>query len=83
MCNKINIMKKFFIITNSPSTQLHPSVIKVLKYKPIIDRIYKINILYDQKYLNKNEIELIGIKYSPEENLQLIPVEIPSSYFLN
>ena len=83
MCNKANIIKKFFIITNNSSTKLHPSVIKVIKYQPFIDTLYKTTILYDQKYLNKNEIELIGLKYNPEENLQLIPFEIPHSYFLN
>ena len=83
MCNKGNIIKKFFLVTNNQPTKLHPSVIKVIKYQPFIDNLYKTTILYDQKYLNKNEIELIGIKYNPDEKLQLIPIEIPSSYFFN
>ena len=83
MCNKTNIMKKFFLIINNSSTKLHPSVIKVIKYQPFIDNLYKTTILYDQKYLNQKEIELIGLKYNPEENLQLIPIEIPHSYLLN
>jgi hypothetical protein len=76
-------MKKFFLVTNNSSTKLHPSVIKVIKYQPFIDNLYKTTILFDQKYLNKNEIESIGIKYDPEEKLQLIPIEIPYSYFIN
>ena len=83
MCNKANIMKRFFIVTNNASTKLHPSVIKVLKYQPYIDHIYKTNLLYEQKYLNLSQIKLLDIKLIEENKLQLIPFEIPSSYFLS
>jgi hypothetical protein len=83
MCNKANIMKKFFIITKDSSVQLHSTVIKVLKYQPYIDNIYKTNILYKQKYLDLPQMKLLDIKLVEENKLQLIPFEIPASYFLS
>jgi len=83
MCNKANIMKKFFIITKDSSVQLHSTVVRVLKYQPYIDNIYKTNILYEQKYLNERNIKELNLDYKSENKLQLIPFEIPASYFLS
>lgn len=83
MCNKANIMKRFFIITKDSSVQLHSTVIKVLKYQPYIDKVYKTNLLYEQKYLDPSQIKLLEVKSVPDNKLQLIPFEIPASYFLS
>lgn len=83
MCNKANIMKTFFIITNNSSTQLQPIVVKVLRYQPYIEKIHKMNQLYEQKYLNERDIQQLNLNYKSENKLQLIPLEIPASYFLS
>ena len=83
MCNKANIMKRFFIVTNNSSNQLQPIVVKVLRFQPYIENIHKMNQLYEQQYLNERDIKELNLDYKSENKLQLIPFEIPASYFLS
>jgi hypothetical protein len=86
MCNKTNVIKKFFVIIKNSSTKLEPTVLDVLKYHQNIDNIYKMNIMYEQKFLNQSDINQLSLKTShyiaTDDNIQIIPINIPASYFL-
>jgi hypothetical protein len=81
MCNKGNILKKFFVIVNNSSTKLQPEVVSILRDQPLIENIYKKNILHEEKYLNSKDIKILGIQNTQDSKLQIIPVDIPYSYF--
>jgi hypothetical protein len=83
MCNKGNMLKKFFVIVNNSSAKLQPEVISVFRNQQLIEDIYKRNILYEEKYLNSNDIKILGIKNTQDSKLQIIPVDIPFWYFFS
>jgi len=73
-------MVRLFVIMNI-SKNSAPIVLGVKKYSPYIQSIYDTN--KNTTYISKKDIENLGFSLSSDPKVQIIPMEVPRTFFFN
>lgn len=79
MCQKGNLLKRFFVILYKPSSVSHPRSVGLRKACPRLEDIYK-----DQcemgGTLTQNQLIALGIQKIPAEQISIVPIEVSSDW---
>jgi hypothetical protein len=80
MCVKENMVVRLFAIINVTKNTA-PIILGVKKYSPYVASIYEAN--KTTTYISKKDIENLGFSSSSDPKVQIIPMDVPRTFFLN
>jgi hypothetical protein len=81
MCQKINSVKRFFVVLNHPAPLQRPLVLGIVKPSPLVVSIY--DTTRNTIFLNDKQVKELGYPAPPVNQSYMLPIEIPRDWFLH
>lgn len=81
MCQKANTIKRFFLVVNHPPPMQRAYVLGLVKRTPQSEELFELS--RNKSFLNRKEVERVGITPPIQTHAYLLPVDIPRDWFLH
>lgn len=81
MCQKTQTFKRFFLVVNHPPPLQKPYVLGLIKRTPQTELLFEYG--RNKTFLNRKEVERVGITSPIQTHAYLLPVEVPRDWFLH
>jgi hypothetical protein len=81
MCQKLNTMKRFFVVLNHPAPLQRPLVLGVVKQTHHTVQLYETS--RNELFLTPKTVESLGIQPPKALKAYLVPIEIPKEWFIH
>lgn len=83
MCQKINTMKRFFLLMSHPPHNQIPHVVDVFPQRYFVQEVVAETVKNNQSFLTKDQIVRLGVLPSPNPRAFIIPIDIPRDWFIH